>query len=84
MFTHFPNSAKQLKKDDGLFQGSRPGVLSGASINQLNILLSSKLKGAVVLTHDESARHWRQQLNDYKVSYVPPKHFALCILLQLL
>ena len=69
LFTHFPSSAKQLKKDEGLFQGSRPGVLSGTSINQLNTLLGDKLKGAVVLTHDDSARHWRRLLNDYKVSY---------------
>ena len=68
MFTHFPSSAQQLKKDNGLFQGSRPGVLLGASIHQLNTLLSDKLKGAVVLTHDESAHHWRRMLNDYKVS----------------
>jgi hypothetical protein len=70
MFTHFPGSAKQLKKDAGLFQGSRPGVFSGASIKQLNILLSDKLKGAVILTHDDSARHWRRLLNDYKVSFM--------------
>ena len=70
LFTHFPSSAKQLKKDEGLFQGSRPGVLSGTSINQLNTLLGDKLKGAVVLTHDDSARHWRRLLNDYKVSIV--------------
>eukprot|EP00985_Skeletonema_marinoi_P006234 scaffold2699_cov140-Skeletonema_marinoi.AAC.8 len=68
MFTYFPSSAKQLKKDKGLFQGSRPGVLLGTSIDQLNILLGDKLKGAVVLTHDESARHCRRLLNDYKVS----------------
>ena len=68
MFSHFPNSAKQLKKDFGLFQGSRPGALLGATVDQLNILLSDKLKGAIVLTHDESARHWRRMLNDYKVS----------------
>ena len=70
LFTHFPSSAKQLKKDEGLFQGSRPGVLSGTSINQLNTLLGDKLKGAVVITHDDSARHWRRLLNDYKVSIV--------------
>ena len=68
MFEHFPSSAKQLKKDEGLFQGSRPGIISGASIDQLNVLLSDKLKGAVVLTHDDSASHWRRRLNDYKVS----------------
>jgi len=69
MFTHFPSSAKQLRKDEGLFQGSRPEILLGTSIDKLNILLGDKLKGAVVLTHDESARHWRRLLNDYKVSY---------------
>ena len=68
LFTHFPSSAKQLKKDEGLFQGSRPGVLLGANVDQLNVLLSDKLKGAAVLTHDESASHWRRRLNDYKVS----------------
>jgi hypothetical protein len=81
MFTHFPGSAKQLKKDAGLFQGSRPGVLSGASINQLNILLSDKLKGAVILTHDDSARHWRRLLNDYKVSLYFVSAFAACALI---
>ena len=69
MFNHFPSSAKQLKKDAGLFQGSRPGVLSGASVDQLNVLLNDKLKGAIVLTHDDSARRWSRLLNDYKVSY---------------
>eukprot|EP00985_Skeletonema_marinoi_P014014 scaffold7020_cov141-Skeletonema_marinoi.AAC.9 len=69
MFTHFPSSAKQLKKDKGLFQGSRPGVLLGANVDQLNILLSDKLNGAVVLTHDDSASHWRRRLNDYKRVY---------------
>ena len=68
MFTHFPSSAKQLKKDEGLFQGCRPGILSGASIDQLNVLLSDKLQGAVVLTHDDSASHWRQRLKGYNVS----------------
>ncbi len=68
LFSHFPSSAKQLNKDSGLFQGSRPGVLSGATVDQLNILLSDKLKGAVIITHDESARRWRRLLNDYKVS----------------
>lgn len=28
LFKYFPGSAKQLKKDRGLFQGSRPGVLT--------------------------------------------------------
>lgn len=81
MFTHFPGSAKQLKKDAGLFQGSRPGVLSGASINQLNILLRDKLKGAVILTHDDSARHWRRLFNDYKVGLYVVSTFATCALI---
>jgi hypothetical protein len=69
LFKNFPSSAKQLGKDFGLFQGSRPGLLQGASIHQLNTLLNDKFKGAVILTHDESARRWRRLLNDYKLVY---------------
>lgn len=68
LFTYFPGSAKQLKKDRGLFQGSRPGVLHRLSNQQLIALLADKLKGTVILVHDESAYYWRQAL-DYKLVY---------------
>jgi len=69
LFRYYPGSAKQLKKDHGLFQGSRPGVLHRVNVNQLAALLSDKLKGAVVLVHDESAQYWRRALGDYKLVY---------------
>ena len=69
LFEYFPGSAKQLKKDFGLFHGSRPGVLHKINTKQLSILLSDKLKGTVVLCHDDSAHHWRRALGDYKLVY---------------
>lgn len=68
LFTYFPSSIKQLAKDTGLFQGSRPSVLHKVSTQQLVTLLSDKLKGTVILVHDESAYYWRQAL-DYKLVY---------------
>ena len=69
LFKYFPGSAKQLKKDRGLFQGSRPGMLYNVDIKQLGLLLSDKLKGTVVLVHDESSHYWRKALGDYKLVY---------------
>ena len=69
LFAYFPGSAKQLKKDTGLFQGSRPGVLHKVNVQHLTTLLSDKLKGTVVLCHDESVRHWRRTLGNYKLVY---------------
>ncbi|KAL7535668.1 hypothetical protein ACHAWF_005230 [Thalassiosira exigua] len=51
LFRYFPGSAKQLKKDFGLFNGSRPG------------LFQEKMPGTVVLTHDESAPRWKEILD---------------------
>lgn len=69
LFQYFPGSAKQLKKDRGLFQGSRPGMLYNVDVKQLGLLLSDKLKGTVVLVHDESSHYWRKALGDYKLVY---------------
>jgi hypothetical protein len=69
LFKYFPGSAKQLKKDRGLFQGSRPGVLYNVDMKQLGLLLSEKLTGTVVLVHDESTHYWRKALGDYKLVY---------------
>lgn len=62
LFTYFPGSAKQLKKDHGIFNGSRPGVLYNVDTTQLSTLLADKLRGTVVLVHDNSAYYWRQAL----------------------
>jgi hypothetical protein len=64
IFKYFPGSAKQLKKDRGLFKGSRPGVLHKVNKKELAVFLSDKLKGTVVFVHDESAHYWRQVLGD--------------------
>lgn len=66
LFATFPSAAKQLEKDDGLFDGSRPGFNYNVNIKQLSNLLSGKLNGTVVLTADESASHWRRSL-DYEL-----------------
>ena len=62
LFNHFPGSAKNLPKDHGLFNGSRPGVFQNVEIKQLATLLEEKMPGAVVLTHDDSASLWRERL----------------------
>ena len=63
LFDYFPGSAKQLKKDYGLFKGARPGVFHKVEVNQLSSLLQGSLQGCVILTHDESASQWRDALN---------------------
>ena len=62
LFGYFKNSVKQLEKDHGLFKGARPGVFPQVQIAQLSALLRENLQGAVVLTHDESASHWKKVL----------------------
>jgi len=68
LFDYFPGSAKQLKKDFGLFKGARPGVFHNVQAQQLSTLLKEKLPGAVIITHDESASHWKKVL-DHKLVY---------------
>ena len=68
LFGHFNNSVKQLKRDYGLFKGARPGVFHKVDVQQLSALLKRNLQGAVVLTHDASATHWRELL-DHKLVY---------------
>ena len=68
LFQHFPGSAKQLPRDFGLFKGARPGVFQRVQVEQLSTLLKEKMPGAIVLTHDESAASWRDQL-DHKLVY---------------
>lgn len=63
LFDYFPGSVKQLKKDYGLFKGARPGVFHKVEVQQLAALLQGSLQGCVILTHDESASHWRDVLN---------------------
>ena len=41
IFKYFPGSAKQLKKDRGLFKGSRPGVLHKVNKKELAVFLSA-------------------------------------------
>mmetsp|Transcript_16444 Transcript_16444/g.38138 ORF Transcript_16444/g.38138 Transcript_16444/m.38138 type:complete len:2423 (+) Transcript_16444:381-7649(+) len=68
LFHFFPSSAKALKKDYGLFQGSRPSVLHKLDAKMLKALLADKLMGAIVLVHDDSAVYWRRAL-DYSLVY---------------
>lgn len=68
LFAYFPQSAKQLQKDHGLFQGPRPGVCYNAPYKQISTLLHGKLNGVVVLVHDDSAVRWKRAL-DYPLVY---------------
>jgi len=68
LFGHFNNSVKQLKRDYGLFKGARPGVFHKVDVHQLSALLKQNLQGAVVLTHDATATHWRELL-DHQLVY---------------
>jgi hypothetical protein len=68
LFAHFPGSAKQLKKDHGLFKGARPGVLQSVQVQMLSTLLKEKMPGAVVLVHDDKAASWRERL-DHRLVY---------------
>ena len=68
MFDAFPDSAKQLKEDQGLFRGPRPGVLHKVEVNRLATLVKEKLNGAVILVHDERKSYWKRLL-DYPLIY---------------
>lgn len=65
MFEAFPNSAKQLKEDHGIFVGPRPGVFEKVEIDVLKDLLVKKLDGAVVLVHGSSLKFWKEALPEY-------------------
>jgi hypothetical protein len=68
LFRAFPDSAKQLKEDRGLFQGPRPGVFHKVEGTRLEQLVS-KRDGIVVLTHDQSVSKWKRVLKDYPLVY---------------
>ena len=69
MFEAFPNSAKQLKEDRGIFQGPRPSVLYRLDYKRLSFLLEKSLNGAIVLVDDSNASRCRRLLNDYPLVY---------------
>lgn len=62
LFRVFPDSAKQLGEDRGLFQGPRPSVLMKVDVPSLKQLVS-KLEGVVVLTHDDAVSRWKRNLD---------------------
>lgn len=66
LFSAFPSSAKRLDKDDGLFNGSKPGLCYCVDTKLLSSLLAGKMNGTVVLTSDKSASRWKQVL-DYEL-----------------
>ena len=69
MFEAFPNSAKQLKEDRGIFQGPRPSVLYRLDYKRLSFLLKKSLNGAIVLVNDSNVSRCRRLLNDYPLVY---------------
>jgi len=66
LFSTFPSSAKRLDKDNGLYNGSKPGLCYGVDTKLLSSLLAGKMNGTVVLTSDESASRWKRVL-DYEL-----------------
>ena len=69
MFTYFPDSAKQLGRDDGLFKGPRPGIFHKVKFEIMAELLSERLSGTVVLTHDECVKEVKDKLGGYELVY---------------
>jgi len=69
MFGAFPDSAKQLNEDRGLFLGPRPGVIYPLALGRLKEAVSMNLKGAVVLTHDTNVSYIRRALGNYPLVY---------------
>ena len=67
LFKAFPDAAKQLKKDRGLFLGPRPSVLHKVELHIVRDLIA-KLDGLVILTHDNAMENLKQQL-DYPLVY---------------
>jgi hypothetical protein len=65
LFDTFPDSAKELAEDRGVFTGPRPGVFQSVGIEQLKCLVTEKLNGIVVLTHDERVSYWKRALGGY-------------------
>ena len=69
LFAAFPDSAKQLAPDRGLFTGPRPGILQNVLPARLKQLVTEHLHGVVILTHDSSVWHWKRKLGDYPLVY---------------
>jgi hypothetical protein len=68
LFQVFPDSAKQLKEDRGLFFGPRPGVFHKVEAMRLQELVV-KRKGIVILTHDRDVSQWKRALRGYPLVY---------------
>jgi superfamily I DNA/RNA helicase len=62
LFEVFPDSAKQLKEDLGLFHGPRPGVFNKVEVERLKELVVRR-GGIVVLTHDRDVPRWKRALD---------------------
>lgn len=69
MFEFFPHSAKQLGKDDGLFQGPRPGIFHNAKAETMAALVQKKMHGTVILTHDDNVEECVKKLGGYELVY---------------
>jgi hypothetical protein len=69
MFGVFPDSAKQLGKDDGLFQGPRPGVFHRVQAETISALVHGKMRGTRVLTHDDNVEECMGKLGGYELVY---------------
>ena len=68
LFNVFPDCAKQLKEDRGLFRGPRPGLMERIDYGVLKDLVR-RLHGLVILCHDETVSQLRQNLDGYPFCY---------------
>jgi len=68
LFQAFPDSAKQLKEDRGLFHGPRPGVFDKVSRSRLRQLVLNR-NGIVVLTHYAGVAALRRAFDEHPLVY---------------
>jgi len=69
LFHAFPNSAKQLKGDRGLFAGPRPGVFPRVSFEQVQEAATTHGGGIVVLVHGSAVPRCKNELGGYPLVY---------------
>jgi len=69
LFRYFPNAAKELGKDDGLFGGPRPGIYNQIKPEIMTRLVQKDMHGTVVLTHDENIEECIAKLGGYELVY---------------
>jgi hypothetical protein len=68
LFRVFPDSAKQLKEDCGIFKGPRPSIFENVVTQRLQEL-AKRIDGLVFLTHDSQVVELKRVLDNYPLVY---------------